>query len=94
MPPFIRISSFNHWFIIFRLEASGRHGNYSSEVFNALKYAARLPFRPGVSKTIILVTCDNSGMTFIVNRPQHYIKSLINLGPIFKKCRLVTKLLS
>merc|ERR1712203_324324 len=44
-----------------RLDATGRHGNYSSEVFNALKYAARLPFRPGVSKTIILVTCDNSG---------------------------------
>ena len=44
-----------------RLEATGRHGNYSSEVFDSLKYAARLPFRPGVSKTIVLVTCDNSG---------------------------------
>merc|ERR1719216_851176 len=44
-----------------RLDASGTHGNYSSEVFNALKYAARLPFSPGVSKTIVLVTCDSSG---------------------------------
>jgi hypothetical protein len=44
-----------------RLEASGTYGNYSSEVFNALKYAARLPFRTGVSKTIVLITCDNSG---------------------------------
>jgi hypothetical protein len=54
-------SSSNVQFALNRLEASGRQSNYSSEVFNALKYAARLPFRPGVSKTIVLVTCDNSG---------------------------------
>jgi len=48
-------------FALNRLETTGRNSNRSSEVFNALQYAARLPFRPGVSKTIVLVTCDNSG---------------------------------
>ncbi len=27
-------------------------------MFGALKYAGRLPYRPGVSKTIILITCS------------------------------------
>jgi hypothetical protein len=44
-----------------RLTSTGTNDDYSSNVFSALLYAARLPFRPGVSKTLVLVTCDNSG---------------------------------
>jgi len=29
------------------------------DVFAAMKFSARLPYRPGVSKSIILVTCSH-----------------------------------
>ena len=32
----------------------------TSDVFSALQYATHLPFRPGVSKTFVLITCDDS----------------------------------
>ncbi|KAJ9580979.1 hypothetical protein L9F63_023840, partial [Diploptera punctata] len=34
-------------------------GNGSSDVFEAIRYSARLLFRPGVSKTFILLPCTN-----------------------------------
>jgi len=34
-------------------------GNGSADIFEAIRYAAKLLFRPGVSKTFILLPCTN-----------------------------------
>ena len=42
-----------NWFL-FSLKTTGTGG----PVFGALKYAGRLPFRSGVSKSVVLITCN------------------------------------
>ena len=44
-------------FLSFRLKFDG--SNEESQVFSALQFAGRLNFRPGVSKTFIMITCGN-----------------------------------
>lgn len=41
------------------MRTDGENGT-SGDLFEALQYAARLNFRPGVAKTFVLVRCDNA----------------------------------
>merc|ERR1711974_472855 len=39
-----------------------QNGEGVSDIYSALKYTVdRLPYRPGASKTVVLVTCDDEG---------------------------------
>src|SRR5437868_1183371 len=47
-----------------RIEQDGGDGvQRKSNLFDALTYAVKLPFRSGVSKSIVLVTCSHCRLT-------------------------------
>lgn len=56
-------------------------GNGDSDIFNAIRFAVKLPFRAGVSKTFIVIPCSNCDpkkMTVRVHRWFLFERSVMN----------------